>query len=1797
MPGPGKDLKALIKEAGDKIVKDKTGAPEEQGMTDEQLLSFFDESGEKKKTTGGEDSADGGQPRYSLEELDAMRQQVVDQNTESLPTDNAQITDPTKNPNYLKDQETQQLVNQMEDEQKVIDEQGPGYGHSTANSFLQSVYNLPGDALQAIGIGANQVGKLTEMAGIEDRTPVEDQIMYKLGDQYKKWISELAPTNPAYQDDLMHKVSGAAGQLATLAATGGIANASKAATGISQFGQSANLMAVVKAQGGQLLKSPPALVGALQTGVNEFQQAKAAGADDDTAFGAFAKNAVAGSILEAVPVMHFFKRLDKTTGGKVTEIIKRGAIQGVDEMTTEVAQQVFANVDAANTYDTTRKWYDGMVENGGIGFGLGFLLGAMGTSLRRKQAEAKTPEERAEIQKSIDFVDGKAQEVAQETQQIENDIKLAETQKQTQEVAPEVTPQQETPETQEVINEPQDTEQSTEQLGEIQQPEGSPDIPQQQESSSEPVSPEIDQTASVNDSQPTPTAEITEEQTQLIESTPEEIGQDPIEVGEYKIEQVEADVPELRVSKGEVTESFPIDTTPKEALTQFIQKENAAAVKQEAPDQFADTGKMVNPELVAPEGMKVRENARKTIEQFPLSEELKSGLSDEAKFYKPRPVAENQRIAKENLDKLGAEKAADYVLDFDQEMNEDVRVEMRKVVRNDLDRLASEARDRGDLAEERRLRKRAIDVAETHTKGGTSTAQALNAYKEYAADKSPSQNIFETEEMIKNARKRKKKENQVEMETEIEAVKETIKESTEGVVKSKKVRAKVEKIKNKKTATKPREKEPQNPSEKKSKAKLDKIRGKNNKPETTDDRERKIISKRARVKENLQKAKDDFDKILKEVLGQANAGLDPRLLAAGARYGYYAIIDGSYDFKEWSQKMVSDLGDIIKPHLDTIWISSHDGERLDLLATEVRDYDLRKSNVKTWETYKKEAAEKIVDKLLGLKSNSTQEKAAIEEFINRLISNISKKAKKNEVNKRPKKEVLKEVIDNLEHYKDVFLNTKAQIGHTPIDSIFELPFFKNEINDKIKENLPEKLEEIVTKHYTEVSQIKEDLTKKLMDGLDLDPQDAKELADVIKSEFETLYKEKKDKVLAKKLGANKPIKSDRKKDQFHEQIIKLINLGALTDSTMSDLYVEKFDIPKLTEAQKAEITRLVEAIQKLPKDSLQQRAMIEKLLNLQENLKGVTKTDLLTSIWYGSILSGPTTQLRNIYSNTSYLISEIYRDAVYSLSKGDKDRFRMSMIGLALGMNRGLLEAGSVLKTGVAPDKTGKIESSLILERYKFAGGKYNPYNYLKYVGRFMSAADIFFYHGAKEMRAYQLAVAKAKEQGQDMPSEALRNKVYNELFNTPEIKKQAEAQAKSEGLTGRDYKRRVFEIMEQKRDIKINDDTKLFALKTTFNQDPEGVMGWFSGIISQGQKFLPVRLIVPFAKILANLTNSYLEYSPWGLVRYARNGIGWESTGGKREFTPEERAKVLISSITGTAMLLGLAALTVDQDDEENGIEITADLTGDYKKNYEINKPKYSIRIGKQWYSYMDTPLAIPMAIVGFMNDAEKYHNQKDAGTRAAIIAFGTIKFVSDLSFLKGLSDFLDSFAKSGKEGADSFIREMKKQTVTVGKNLIVPNLYTQSKRIIDEYMGTPIKDPQTVLEQIYRDIPIANDGMNNLINSLGEEVIPDMHNRLIPFQAHEQKPHQVYDLLNDKNAFISRISRGQLEYQLGRAVSDKEYYDFSKRRGELIKERILQNFKELSSLNPTEARKKIKKYKEKATKKAKYEIFADRE
>lgn len=291
-------------------------------------------------------------------------------------------------------------------------------GQDRVSNFMghvdQALANLPADILQGGAVLMHPIDKGINTLLGKEPTPIKESALYKAGEWYKNTTKELFPTNPAFQNDLDSQVGDALGNLTSLAMSGGLSAEAKA---IGEFTKASNVLAAGGKMALKTLATPPSLIGATQMGVSEFNAAKEAGADDETAFNSFLKNAGAGSVLEAIPIMKFWKRLDQTTGGGVKNLLKNGAVQGFEEGTTELAQQVFSNVSAGQTYDTTRKWYDGMSESGGIGFGLGFLLGGMGTSLRKKQSEAKTPEEKAEIQKAIDFVDTKSEELKTKTEQ------------------------------------------------------------------------------------------------------------------------------------------------------------------------------------------------------------------------------------------------------------------------------------------------------------------------------------------------------------------------------------------------------------------------------------------------------------------------------------------------------------------------------------------------------------------------------------------------------------------------------------------------------------------------------------------------------------------------------------------------------------------------------------------------------------------------------------------------------------------------------------------------------------------------------------------------------------------------------------------------------------------------------------------------------------------------------------------------------------------------------------------------------------------------------------------------------------------------------------------------------------------------------------------------------------------------------------------------------------------------------------------------------------------------------------
>lgn len=167
-------------------------------------------------------------------------------------------------------------------------------------------------------------------------------------------------------------------------------------------------------------------MGAMMNGGMGYAQAIGMGASVEDAKAAGYLHTITGS-LEGLPISSAMKRLDKFSGGmfstalfkKLERAIGREgaelALEGTTGAWEETAQEVFQNsldnVVAANYYDVTRKWYDGLSEAATIAPVIGFTMSGMVSVLRNKQLAAKTAAEKAEIQRSIDFLMGQQEEI------------------------------------------------------------------------------------------------------------------------------------------------------------------------------------------------------------------------------------------------------------------------------------------------------------------------------------------------------------------------------------------------------------------------------------------------------------------------------------------------------------------------------------------------------------------------------------------------------------------------------------------------------------------------------------------------------------------------------------------------------------------------------------------------------------------------------------------------------------------------------------------------------------------------------------------------------------------------------------------------------------------------------------------------------------------------------------------------------------------------------------------------------------------------------------------------------------------------------------------------------------------------------------------------------------------------------------------------------------------------------------------------------------------------------------------
>lgn len=1592
---------------------------------------------------------------------------------------------------------------------------------------------------------ARSAYNLDRLSGTNPDKPYEDYVSGQWADQYRETLDKYLGEGIAFEstdtggkkeldDHIQSQIAPAVADLLTVLAGGGAGSA-----GTKMLTQSAlrnpNVTIGALKELGTYVATPGAFVSGAQVFNSEYEQAyntlRQNGADEETArneaWNSGMRNAIISAPLEALPAGKFFDRLDQLSGGgfktRMTSMMVNGVKGFSEEAATEVAQQFFSNVDASLAYDETRQWTDGLIEAGVIGGLLGGTLNGITSGLTYRRDNAKTPEERKQYQKAIDHVVEKSQEI--ETVKSENEsLKNA---GQIQNIDNGIT---------EILDKKDNISND-----EIQQIEM---LELQKQDINKPMMDDLSRKTSGIDARIKDlilqrdliySSAMTGAQIQQASVKEKEIGQELINLYKEKynvrkkilakqyIQKAQDSIanlnlPEetklLNTQENATTGGEQTSSNTREHIGVNPQLQEEGSNREEPPKIEGSSNKasssnsiqqgegrqekIVEPsspieklETVMPE-IKPNENIRKTAITISGRQDIPKEVKEKTLSNAIYPVKsldvtskEADDLLKEHIDK-GDDSVLSYVNNIPNDIKQDVKIGIRAAGLRYFAKKYSEANKAGNEELATRYAEAQADIIDRSIlEQGTELGRAVNAHKllKYS---SPEVQVISTRNAIEKVRNEYKEKNKDRFKATVSELNESNKDIAKATRKDKRIQEKLNKIKE---------------------------------ANTYNVKAKKYNVKKEKIAQAKTEAKQQLDKLFKELGNRASSGVDPQLVAKivaqGAKYGYYLAIEGYYDFKEWSIKMKADLGDDSEQYLDDIWKAQHEGEKISAVANQVKQH---------------------------------------------------------------------EVANNTEKV--------------------------------IKENIDEKFDKIVEKHYSEVEKTKSDLVKKLTDDLDVPENDANELAKLVEETFDKLATEKKLAILRSKTKFGDKV-YPKKMKQTYEKVIQLSNVGSIDENQLADIYADEFSSKELTPDQIKQLRKLADKVQAAP-EGFQKQNAIQDLYKYQDTIKGINWADVATSWWYASILSGYKTHIVNTVANIFKIGSEGFISAAR-----DPRNIPFITTGLVKGLIKGITEAKITMATGYSPVKSSKVDTLNALEnnlkiKVPFTDVKItNPLVIGKYIGRAMAAADALAYSGAKEMRAYEMAANEARTQKKSKPDARIWEQVSEILNNTKDKEKAAELQATEEGLKGTDFKRRVNEILEQNRNSDIKEDSSLFGLRSTFNQEPEGVLGvitnWIGNWIEKADLknahpllsgVKPLKLIIPFTRIISNVANSTLDWTPWGGKRAIFGTLN-------RNLNTEDRIRLAMKAVTGIIAMISTMALS---DPEDGVFEITADGTGDVQKNYELAKDtgwqKYSIKIKgtNKWVSYKETQLMSSLAMIGNIRDGVKYKSEtlddKNIAEKVGLAYLYNLRVITDMTVLKSFGEFLGIF---GTNTPTQSLKYLEKMMASSAKAVIVPNLYSQAAKDVMRINDMPMKQVNHAWENIYKDIPIANENMYPMINSLGDEIKPDTDKFLSEREPLDPKTAAVEDLIAKNNAWVGSINIHQLQSSLDDInakkrselknwdglVTDRQFYEYSKKRGELIKNKIMANLDVLNKMKPEDVRDAIDKYKRQSTKNAKYQIF----
>lgn len=668
-------------------------------------------------------------------------------------------------------------------------------------------------------------------------------------------------------------------------------------------------------------------------------------------------------------------------------------------------------------------------------------------------------------------------------------------------------------------------------------------------------------------------------------------------------------------------------------------------------------------------------------------------------------------------------------------------------------------------------------------------------------------------------------------------------------------------------------------------------------------------------------------------------------------------------------------------------------------------------------------------------------------------------------------------------------------------------------------------------------------------------QDVDEVLDVINSDRTVQEKEKEVRKIA---GRNKVARRIRKK-------VRKLSEKKQTPESFYDTTATDLGLPELTPEQETKLKDLAAKVDAAPEGLPKWKASTE-FLGYAGSIKGFSLGDLTLGYFYGNILSGFGTQIVNavdtflnvahevntlavtnpkaaatIYEGLVRGIGNSRADALLALTKNRK------VSSTDLGQSTGIMETAKFGQKGGVPLSGAGLASKTAKAILESKAGL--PLNAWKYVGRAMAASDTVMFRGAQEARAGLLAYRIATEEGL---TTSQRTKRVNEILGWDRYDEFLE-QAKTEGFEGTEQQARATELMIMQRPEGLNSDATEFGTSATYNNTPKGVMGKFSRSLRGLSGEVPaLRLVIPFTNIVANVFNRRLDNLPGVALYRSRQGY-YE--------TPEAGKNAVMRMYLSLAMMGGVMAMV-----KGGLIDLTGSGPDDYEKKKQLKETgwrPYSIKIGKNYISYANTPISLGLGIMGNMMDWSRYKKNDEDSNRSfveattySVIALGSYLFSQN--FLSGMANMFEILSSGSKGKTESAFRTFAGNTVSAffpmsGAMKDLSDTYDDRSRV-----------RRRLEESVIAGLPFIRYAGKPAINAFGEEVRTGQLRPVARF-ANREKDDPAWRVIADQQL---RVPVPDPFFK-----TDAENYEYQKVSGQRMKRWVLDSTELLKRLPKEEA------------------------